>query len=221
MPRYAEELAKSHDDDGQRTVHVSSRYDSRNVLLDALDADRATKTLMPFYATIPKEIVGEIEELKGQQATYIPPDHPTAPLKGGWLVRQATINPPLDGDGAAQASRELITLVDDLSGFPPPYSARRQDRRPSSPRPSDKPARCPTPPPAASNPKIASGPTQKSPISRRFPRFRCVSIPAMLRIHDLLDRKIDLSRGNYFLKSSLTFQAMTRKPDWYKFATTR
>src|SRR5271155_1143219 len=29
MPRYAEELAKSHDDDGQRTVHVSSRYDSR------------------------------------------------------------------------------------------------------------------------------------------------------------------------------------------------
>ncbi len=24
MPRYAEELAKSHDDDGQRTVHVSS-----------------------------------------------------------------------------------------------------------------------------------------------------------------------------------------------------
>jgi lipopolysaccharide export system permease protein len=43
----------------------------------------------------------------------------------------------------------------------------------------------------------------------------------MLRIHDLLDRKIELSRGHYFLRSSLTFQAMTRKPDWFKFATTR
>ena len=46
-------------------------------------------------------------------------------------------------------------------------------------------------------------------------------LPDILRIHDLLDRKIELSRGNYFLKSGLTFQAMTRKPDWYKFATTR
>ena len=32
MPRFAEELAKSHDDDGQRTVHVSGRYDSREHL---------------------------------------------------------------------------------------------------------------------------------------------------------------------------------------------
>ena len=28
MPRFAEELAKTHDDDGQRTVHVTGRYDS-------------------------------------------------------------------------------------------------------------------------------------------------------------------------------------------------
>ena len=62
MPRYAEELAKSHDDDGQRTVHVSSRYDSRSVMIDGVDADRATKTLLPFYATIPVEIFGEIKE---------------------------------------------------------------------------------------------------------------------------------------------------------------
>ena len=60
---------------------------------------------MPFYATIPAEIVGEIKELKGQQATYIPPDHPTAPLKGGWLVREATINPPLDDEALASEPR--------------------------------------------------------------------------------------------------------------------
>ena len=53
MPRYAEELAKSHDDDGQRTVHVTSRYDPRSIMFDAVDADRATKTLFPFYATLP------------------------------------------------------------------------------------------------------------------------------------------------------------------------
>jgi lipopolysaccharide export system permease protein len=35
-----------------------------------------------------------------------------------------------------------------------------------------------------------------------------------------MDQKIDLSRGNYFLKSSLTFQAVTRKPTWYQFART-
>ena len=93
MPRYAEELAKSHDDDGQRTVHVSGRYDSRGVMIHGMDADRASKTLMPFYATIPVGIFGEIKDVKGQQATYIPPDHPTAPLKGGWLVRNATIIP--------------------------------------------------------------------------------------------------------------------------------
>ena len=123
MPRYAEELAKSHDDDGQHTVHVSSRYDSRNVLIDALDADRATKTLMPFYATIPVEIFGEIKELRGEQGTYIPPDHPMAPLKGGWLVRGAAITPPLEGE-ALKASREIITLIDDLTDFPLPTPAR-------------------------------------------------------------------------------------------------
>ncbi len=30
MPRFAEELAKSHDDDGERTVKVSTRYDGRD-----------------------------------------------------------------------------------------------------------------------------------------------------------------------------------------------
>ena len=139
MPRYAEELAKSHDDDGQRTVHVTSRYDPRSIMFDAVDADRATKTLFPFYATLPPSILGEIEEVKGQQATYIPPDHPTAPFKGGWLIRQATINPPLEGDALA-ASHDLLTPVDDLSGFPAPYSPPARPDAPGAPPASAAPS---------------------------------------------------------------------------------
>jgi lipopolysaccharide export system permease protein len=219
MPRYAEELAKSHDDDGQRTVHVASRYDSRNVLLDGSDADRASKTLMPFWATIPVEIVGEIKELKGQQATYIPPDHPTAPLKGGWIVRRAAINPPLEGE-ALKTSREIITLVDDLSGFPPPYSRPVKTEDQLGPA-GAQPAPPPSTPSAPPQPESTFRPHSVIPYLASLPPFPLCANPMILTIYDLVDRKVDLSRGNYFLKSSLTFQAMTRKPDWYKFATTR
>jgi lipopolysaccharide export system permease protein len=216
MPRYAEELSKSHDDDGQRTIHVASRYDARNVLLDAIDADRATKTLFPFSVTIPPQIVGEIKEMKAQQGTYIPPDHPTAPLKGGWLVRQAIITPPLEGD-ALVAIRDVLTPLDDLSGFPRPYI-------PPAPRPNGQPA-----PP--NNYDASKNPASQSEESLRphtaiayftsLPPFPLCAAPGILPLYDYLDRKVELSRGNYFLRSSLTFQAMTRKPDWYKFATTR
>ena len=221
MPRYAEELAKSHDDDGQRTVHVSSRYDSRNVMIDALDADRATKTLMPFYATIPVEIFGEIKELKGQQATYIPPDHPTAPLKGGWLVREATINPPLDGRGAQGEPRDHHTGR--RPGRVSPSLSRARSRpKTSSARPGPSGRSCPC--------RRAGRDSTRTTVFRphseiaylaSLPPFPMCMNPVILRIYSLLDRKVDLSRGNYFLKSSLTFQAMTRKPDWYKFANTR
>ncbi len=218
MPRFAEDLSKTHDDDGQREVHVTSRYDARKIMLDAGFADRATKTLFPFYATLNSAIIGELEELKAQQATYIPPDHPTSPLKGGWLVREASINPPLDGD-ALMAIHELLTPVDDLSRFPPPYK-----------------------PPARAGGEGTLGDDKRSPGATQalpprsedrlrprteiaylasLPPFPLCSHPGIMKIHDLLDRKIELSQGNYFLKSSLTFQAMTRKNDWYKFATTR
>ncbi len=60
------------------------------------NADRATKTIVPFHSTIPVSVFGSIRFLKAPQGTYIPPDHPTAPLKGGWLLRDAVITPPLD-----------------------------------------------------------------------------------------------------------------------------
>lgn len=214
MPRYAEELAKSHDDDGQRTVHVTSRYDPRSIMFDAVDADRATKTLFPFYATLPPALLGEIEEVKGLQATYVPPDHPTAPEKGGWLIRGATINPPLEGDALA-ASRELLIPLDDLTGFPRPYTPPvRSDAPGTSPAHGS-----PKAPPTLSEDRLR--PHSEIPLLVSFSSLPLCINPATLRAHDLLDRKIELSRGNYFLKSGLTFQAMTRKPDWYKFATTR
>jgi lipopolysaccharide export LptBFGC system permease protein LptF len=218
MPRFAEELAKSHDDDGQRTVHVSGRYDSRGVMIHGMDADRASKTLIPFYATIPVGIFGEIKDIKGQQATYIPPDHPTAPLKGGWLVRNSTIVPPLDGK-ALEDSHTIITFVDDLAGFPPPWSPpvkpedqpRAPDGQPAPPNPTP-----PTPP----QPDNLLRPRSEVPYLASLPPFPLCANPWVLKTYRILDRRVNLNRGNYFLKSSLTFQAMTRKPNWYQFATT-
>ncbi|HKI21216.1 MAG TPA: LptF/LptG family permease [Isosphaeraceae bacterium] len=208
MPRYAEELTKSHDDDGLRTVHVSGRYDSRGIYLHGVDGDRATRTLFPFYATIPVGIFGSIRDMKGQQATYIPMDHPTAPLKGGWLVRGATINPPLEDDMLRDV-RDLLRRVDGLGGFPRPYvppTKADEQPRPDSPGSSTDPPLAPH----SEIPYLASLP----------PLPLCANL-ALINTYSLLDRKVDLGRGDYFLRSSLTFQAMTRKPDWFKFATTR
>jgi lipopolysaccharide export system permease protein len=219
MPPNAEELAKSHDDDGQRTVHVSGRYDSRSVMIDGVDADRGSKTILTIYTTIPVGIFGEIKEMKGQQGTYIPPDHPTAPLKGGWLIRNATINPPLD-DEALKTSRELITLVDDLTGFPPAYTPPTVKTEAPPNGAGESPPVAPAPA-AIRPPESAFRPHSEVPYLASLPPLPMCLNPGILKAYNLFDRKVDLSRGNYFLKSSLTFQAMTRKPDWYKFATTR
>jgi lipopolysaccharide export system permease protein len=211
MPRYAEELARRHDDDGEQIqVNVTSRYDARGIMIHGEQADRASLSIMPFYATIGVRILGEIRDIKGQQATYIPPDHPTAPLKGGWLVRDATINPPLD-DEALRTSGELLSRVDDLNGFPAPYVPRE---RPDAQAASN----------LASSPSASGVPlTPHSEIAyvASVPPIPMSLSPGMWRAYALLDRRLDFGRGTYFLRSSLTFQEMTRKLTWYQFATTR
>jgi lipopolysaccharide export system permease protein len=118
MPPYAEELRKSHDDDGTRMITVSSRYDAESILIHGNSADRASNTIFPCDVTIPVPVYGMIYELSAEQAQYIPADHPRAPLKGGWLLRSATLNPPAKegelGDGP-------LKLVKDPDGFPPPF----------------------------------------------------------------------------------------------------
>jgi lipopolysaccharide export system permease protein len=205
MPRYAEELSKSHDDDGIQKVHVSTRYDSQGVMLQGYEADRATRSIMPCYATIPRWALGRIRDVKGDQATYVPPDHPTAPLKGGWLIRGATINPPFD-EAASKASARLLIPLDDLRGFPPPYVARSKGAAPS----------------AVPAPARLSGFTPHSEIAylASLPTLPLCLNPAILRTYMSLDGRIETVHGNYFLKSTLTFQAVTRKPNWYQYATT-
>ena len=110
------------------------RYDSREVLIHGKEADRATRTIINrFNATIPFTVFGTIREIEGKQATYIPPDHPTAPLKGGWLIRGATLTPPLEPE-LLEPGASILTQVNDAKGFPRPWGdpplARRRDLLP-------------------------------------------------------------------------------------------
>ena len=118
IPRYGEELEKSHDDDGDRKVLVYGRYDSNSIYIHGREADRATRTVLSFNATLPVTIFGAIHELDAKQAQYIPDDDPKAPLKGAGSSGSAHPGP------LRSAPRELkdglLTRVDDLSGFPRP-----------------------------------------------------------------------------------------------------
>ncbi len=118
MPPYAEELRKSHDDDGTRKIQVSSRHDDRSILIHGLSADRGSKTLFPCNVTLPVEVYGTIVEISCRQARYIPPEAPNAPHKGGWLLRGAQLSPAIDA--SIMADGPLIPLTD-LAGFPPPF----------------------------------------------------------------------------------------------------
>jgi lipopolysaccharide export system permease protein len=100
---------------------LPSRYDPRGLTVIGKKADRASKTITEkFNVTIPSEIYGIMRQLEGKQATYIPEDHPTAPLKGGWLVRGATIGPPLEPKDL-ESPDSIVVEVKDLAGFPRPY----------------------------------------------------------------------------------------------------
>ncbi len=209
MPRFAEELAKNHDDDGVRKVPVSSRYDSRSIMLFGREANRAKQTIMPFHATIPVNIFGSIRDIRGAQATYISPNDPTAPIKGGWLIRDARIKPPLE-DSMLEASSQVLIRVDDQRGFPPPV---RDDPKPEGvnvPAAQDQP-----------EPSSVLSPRSEVVYMASLPPFPFCDFPSLLSSHLAADRKIDLGQGTYFLKSGLTFQAMTRKATWYQFAPTR
>ena len=154
LPEVAEELQKGPDDDGRRKVQVYSNYDSNGILISGKSADRASRTVLNFNATLPVQILGVIRELQAKQARYIGPENPRAPLKGGWLLRGARIS--LKDPGSDEPLKtDLLVRLDDLKGFPPP-----------------------------------------------------VGDPG------------DLEGETYFLKSDLTFQAVSRSRQWYQFAST-
>ena len=210
IPHFGEELARRHDDDGKERVNsVAIRIDSHENVIHAKQADRATRTIMPFFCTIDKGNFGSILELDGQQATYIPPDHPTAPFKGGWLVREATINPPVDDDVLNEGAGILVR-VDDERDFPPPLvlASKADENDLSRPvTPEFVPSALLTP--HSEVDYLASLP----------PLPFCMNFE-LWRLNTMLDRRMEFGRATYFLKSSVTFQAMTRKANWQNFAKT-
>jgi lipopolysaccharide export system permease protein len=209
MPYYGEELSRRHDDDGmQRVNFVSTRYDARGIMMHGKSADRASRTIMKLYVTVPYTVFGKIREIDGKQGCYIPPDHPTARLKGGWLIRDARVDPPLDDDTLSN-SGGILTRLDD-EGFPPALPPEVRPDKPGGPDtdPDDE-ATAGTLTPHSEIPYLAS--------------MAALPFPGDLglwRARVALDRKLDFTRGTYFLKTSLTFQALTRKSNWYQFATT-
>jgi lipopolysaccharide export system permease protein len=121
IPPLGEELQKSHDDDGLRKVFVTSRYDSNGILLHGREADRNAKTIMQFNATLPVSILGTIRELDAKQARYIPETALRCPMRGGWLLRGATLTPPVDDE---QLKGSVLVRLESAQGFPPPVGDR-------------------------------------------------------------------------------------------------
>lgn len=152
MPSLAEDLQKSHDDDGSRRVLVSGRYDDNGIYLHGNEADRTEQTVLLFNATLPVEIFGAIREIEAKQARYIPENDPTCPLKAGWLLRGAHLNHPVAHD---QLEKSVLVTLENAKGFPAPLG----------------------------------------------------------------DLK-DLGGETYFLYSGITFDAMTRRRQWYQYAPT-
>src|SRR5262249_55041572 len=152
MPDLAEELLKTHADDGSGRVKVRSSYDANGVLLHGNEADRDSKTILKFFVTLPETVYGVIYEVEAAQARYIPEDDRSAPLRGGWLLRDARVSQPLP-DGAED--RGLLVKLADAKGFPPPFGEIQ-----------------------------------------------------------------DLGGDTYFLRTPTTFQALTRRTQWYWYAST-
>jgi lipopolysaccharide export system permease protein len=123
MPPLGEELQKSHDDDGLRKVIVASRYDAQGILIHGREADRNARTILTFNATLPVSIFGAIREIEARQAAYIPEEAVRCPLRGGWLLRGATLNPPVD-DELLKPGASVLTRLESGKGFPPPVGDR-------------------------------------------------------------------------------------------------
>jgi lipopolysaccharide export system permease protein len=160
MPEIADELQKPPDDDGKRSLMLfHSREDGRGIVINGgKEGDRTTKTVTQFSATLPVSLLGTLGGLEAKQARYIAEDDPgDAPMKGGWLLRGAVLNPPDAPIDAPPAEERWLTRLgpEELKKFPPPLG----------------------------------------------------NVP-------------DLGAGAFFLKSNVTFSAVTRDRQWFRYAST-
>lgn len=119
MPPIAEELQKPPDDDGKRPVLVFGRYDSSEVYITGTGADRASRTVILFRATIPVKVAGKTVEVSAREATFFGRNATQFPMHGGWLLRGVRFD-----TGATGEIEGIFTKVTDTSGFPAPVDAR-------------------------------------------------------------------------------------------------
>jgi lipopolysaccharide export system permease protein len=156
MPRYAEELQKPPDDDGLQLVKVHARQDSNDVFINGGMADRATKTVTSFSATLTIRVAGELIELSAREARYFPDHDKTYPLSGGWILWGTKFLAEPSTKSLDVLTKGILSEVEDPSAYPPPK--------------------------------------------------------------DKLAARADSTV--YFLKTDLTFMALTRTRQWYHFAPT-
>ena len=126
IPRNAEEIQKSHADDGVKKVDVSSRYDSRGVMIDGRRPTgrpgRSSRGSMP--PSCPKSSAWR--KARGQAGHIHSARGGTDTVRGGWLVRSALGSRRIGRAGTSGTRR-----VDPYQG----QEHRRVSRRPSATRP--------------------------------------------------------------------------------------
>ncbi len=120
MPRLAEELQRPPDDDGKQKIFVYQRQDANDVLISGREADRASKSIIKFSATIPVRVAGELIELQAREARYISEGDRRYPLSGGWLIWGARFLTEPSSKSLDVLTRGVFTPVEDPSAFPPP-----------------------------------------------------------------------------------------------------
>ncbi len=86
MPRFAEELQRTPDDDGSLLLKVYPRQDANEVLLQGSNANRTRKSVERFSATIPVRVAGELIEIYAMEAIYVPEADPDSSVRGGWVL---------------------------------------------------------------------------------------------------------------------------------------
>lgn len=105
IPRFADELQKSHGDDGdKKVVMLAHRRDHNDIVILGREGLRKSKVITKFSATLPAGHHGQIE---AELARYVGPEETSRPLSGGWLLRNARIAP-----ADTVIDREVLVPVD-------------------------------------------------------------------------------------------------------------
>jgi lipopolysaccharide export system permease protein len=124
IPEIAEELQRTPDDDGKRKVRTFSRRDVNQILIHGSAGQssnnyRDTQTVDPFEATFPTNRFGQMLHLSDGRARYVPEDTSRSPLRGGWVIRGATISPRdalVDGEVLERLDPSLPAVAATVGG---------------------------------------------------------------------------------------------------------